>query len=155
MTISYEITHVSSNSTESVTTSIADKTGKVFTNVQADPKTGRITSTYTLNSGDVTHPATLRYSVDPVDLSAIGKTRYASITFNTWATQTDSVTGLITWFPVQATVSFVLPQGAPVQLADLNKLIAVIFSYTYASVSSGVRDTAWLQDLLFGAPVTG
>nr|QDH87789.1 MAG: hypothetical protein H1Bulk28FD40_000002 [Leviviridae sp.] len=151
MSLSYEITHVSANSTESVTTLVADKSGRVFTNVDSDPKTGRITATYTLASGDVNHPATVEYAVDPIALGA--KNRYGSVTFRTWNTVTDSVSGEIKWWPIQATVSFVIASGAPVQLADFNKLIACAFSYTYASVASGVRDTAWLQNLLFGSPV--
>jgi len=152
MTLSYAIDHVSSNSTESVTTIVADKSGRVSTQLDSDPKTGRNTSVYTLSSGDPNHPATITYSVDPPSQDA--KTRYGSITFRTWCTQTDSVTGIVTWWPIQATISFVITNGAPVQLADFNKLIAAIFSYSYASVSSGVRDTVWLQNLLFGSPVT-
>lgn len=148
MSHSYEITHASSNTTESVTLSVADKTGMVLANIDADPKSGRITSTYILASGDVAHPATVQYSVDPV--KGDGKTRYGSVTFRTWATDTDSISGAIVWYPVQATVSFVIPDGAPVQLADFMKLIAVVFSYTYKAVASGARDTAWAQNLLLG-----
>jgi len=150
MSLSYAITHASGNTTESVTLSVAEKTSMVLTGHDTDPKTGRVSATYVLSSGDPTHPATVRYSLDPVSVN--GKSRYASVTFQTWATQTDSVSGLVTWFPIQVTMSFVIAGGAPVQLADLMQLAACGFSYTYASVAGGVRDTVWLQDILFGSP---
>lgn len=149
MTISYGIDHVSGNSTESVTTIVAEKDTLVLVAPDKDPKSGRISATYSVGSGDVNHPATLDVAIDPV---VIGKSRYGTFTFKTWATQTDSVTGIVTYWPVQATVSFNIGAGAPVQLADFNKLIAAAFSYTYASVTAGVRDTAWLQKLLYGSP---
>jgi hypothetical protein len=150
MTLSYEITHVSSNSAESVSTLIAEKTTMSLKSNVTDPKSGRITATYILGSGDSNHPATVRYVVDP---PASGITnRYGSVTVNTWATQTDSITGIVTWYPIQATMSFVIVDGSPVQLADFNKLIAAAYSYTYLSQASGVRDTTWLQTLLYGSP---
>lgn len=149
MSLSYEITHVSSNSTESVTTLVAEKSTMVEKSEVVD-KSGRITKTYVIGSGDVNHPANVRYVIDP---PAAGiESRYGSVTFTTWVTQTDSVTGEITWWPIQATMSFVVQDGSPVQLADFDKLVAAVFSYTYLSVASGVRDTTWLQTLLFGSP---
>lgn len=150
MTLSYGIDHVSSNTTESITTVLADKTTMVLVSSDVDVKTGRATATYVLATGDPNHPAQVIFAVDPVVNS--NKSRYGSVTFKTWSTQTDSVTGVVTYWPVQATMSFVIQNGAPVQLADFNKLIAAVFSYTFASASSGTRDTAWLQDLLFGSP---
>jgi hypothetical protein len=150
MTITYGIDHVSANSTESVTVLIAEKSTMTFSSVKTDPKTGRITTTYLIGSGDANHPAYVVYIADPVSPGV--KTRYGSVTIQTWATQTDSVTGIETWWPIQATTSFVITNGSPVQLADFNKLVAAVFSQTYASVASGVRDTAWVQNLLFGNP---
>jgi len=150
MSISYGIDHVSSNPTESVTVSVAEKSTMALLTTRTDAKTGRITTVYIIGSGDTNHPATVTYTVDPVSNSA--KTRYGSCTVQTWATQTDSITGIKTLWPIQATVSFVITNGSPVQLTDFNQLIACVYSYTYASVSAGVRDTAYLQDLLFGNP---
>jgi len=150
MSLSYAIEHASSNTTESLTISVAEKSTMTLQSTQVDPKTGRTTATYLISSGDVNHPAYVIYVADPVLNAA--KTRYASVTFKTWATQTDSVTGAVLWYPVQSTVSFVIANGAPVQLADFSKFINCAMSYTYASVTSGAKDTAWLQSLLFGNP---
>jgi len=151
MSLSYAITHVSGNTTESVTTTVAEKSTMVAKSNVTDPKTGRITETYVIGSGNNNYPANVRYVIDPP--AGGDSSRYGSITITTWVTQTDSVTGDITYWPIQATMSFVIQDGSPVQLSDFNQLIAAAFSYTYASVSGGVRDTAWLQNLLFGSPV--
>jgi len=149
MTQTLAIDLVSSASTESVTTVIAPKSSMTPGGSSTDPKTGRVTTIYNIASSDGIHVATVRYQVDPIAAGA--KTRYGSVTFSTWVTSSDSVTGIITWFPIQATVSFVIQNGSPVVLADFNKLIAATFSFAYASVSSGTRDTAYLQRLLLGS----
>ena len=151
MSLSYEITHVSSLSTESVTLSVPEKSAMVLQSSDTDPKTGRNVATYSIDTGDVSHPANVVISVDP--LSAGGKTRYGSIVFKTWATQTNSITGEVDYWPVQASVSFVLASDAPVQLTDFMKLLGAAFAFTYASVTTGARDTVWANKLLFGSPV--
>jgi hypothetical protein len=51
-------------------------------------------------------------------------------------------------------MSFVIPGDAPVTPALLSQLADVAFSYTYLSVTTGVKDTTWLAAILLGSPET-
>jgi len=150
MTVTTVISSVSGNSTESVTTLVADKTNLVLVSSDIDLKTNRATAIYTISGAEAGHPITLTVNSDPTGPGI--KSRYCSISFRSWIKRSSDVTDISEYWPVQASISFVVAGDAPLSLAMLQDLIDVAFSYSYLSVSSGTRNTTWLAKLLAGAP---
>lgn len=150
MSITYSIDHVST-SVEDVSVEIAAKSEMTLQSTDVDPKTGEVVSVYVLASGDNSFPAyvTLRSSIQN---RASGAIRRASMTFSTWATAADGVSGIDTKKPFSGTVSFNIPADMTVEVADMDDFIGNLFSYLYLSVTTKVRDTTWLQKLLYGIP---
>jgi len=150
MTITYSVDHLPS-STESVTVEVAPKSELTLQSSDTDPKTGEVTATYVLSSGDIRFPAYVVYRVTPQN-RASGSVLRISMTFSTWAVMSDSVSGIDTRKPITSTISMILPADISVSTANVDKLLGEIFSLMYSSVSSGTRTTTWLQKLLYGAP---
>lgn len=150
MTITRSITSVTSLSTESVTVQAADKTNLILISSDIDQKTGRATAIYSLSGADAGYPVTLTVNSDPAGPNV--KSRYCSITLRTWVKESSDVTDVVTRWPIQASMSFVVPGDAPLAVADLIALMGAAFSYTYLSVSSGTRETTWAAKLLAGSP---
>jgi hypothetical protein len=150
MTITYSLDHVETT-TESVDVEVAAKDELVLVSTDADPKTGEITSTYVLASGDDAFPSTVAFRSGLQNRQG-NQVRRLSVTFSTWAVRSDSVTGLDTRRPIQGTISFLVPSGMTIEIADFDQLLGNLFSFMYASVTTGTRDTDWLQRLLYGAP---
>jgi hypothetical protein len=138
-------------STESVNVEVAAKSELTLIATDIDQKTGEITSTYTLASGDMAFPGLVTYRVGEQARSS-GPIRRISVTLSTWATETDSVTGVIRRKPISCTISLNLPGDLTFELADVMQLLGNTFSFLYASVSAGVRSTGYLQKLLYGSP---
>jgi hypothetical protein len=150
MSLSYALDHVSA-STESVLVELAAKSELTLISTDTDVKTGAVVSTYTLASGDTQFPAYVTYRAE-IQSRKTGVIRRISMTFDTWATQTDSVTGVIDRLPISASFAMNIPQGFTVELADIDDFIGVAFSFLFASQSSGARSTTYLSKLLYGAP---
>lgn len=150
MALSYSLDHVPS-STESVLVEVAAKTEMTLQSNTTDQKTGEQTCVYVLASGDMNFPATVTYR-SAIQNRSDGKKRRVSMTFSTWATTTDSVAGTDSKKEISSTISLLLPADATIELADVDDLIGVTFSWMYLSQSSGARDTTWLQKLLYGVP---
>jgi hypothetical protein len=148
MSLSYSLAHVP-GSTEDVTMIVAEKASLPLQVTTSDEKGGS-TSTYILNSGDPTYPATITYRTALNNKRADGVFRRIAITLKSWACQTDSVTGLDEFLPIEATISVNVPQGFQVETADLDLLLSALYSYTYASVTTKVRSTTLLGKLLYG-----
>jgi hypothetical protein len=148
MTVSFSIDHLST-SVEDVSVEVAAKSEMILQSSDVDPKTGDVTSTYVLASGDNAFPATVIYRTS-LQKRAGAAVRRLSMTFNTWSVSTDSVTGIVVRKPLSATVSFVIPADMTVEVADMDDLVGNLFSFLYLSVTTKVRDTAWLQKLLYG-----
>jgi len=149
MTVSYSLDHIVGGTTESVTVEVAEKSAASLVSTIVDPKSGEVSSTYVLSSGDPSFPATVTYR------SALNKRgdksiRRISCTLSTWATSEDSVTGDILKENILGTISFNVPQAMQIELADLDDMLGNLFSYMYPSVAAGVRSTAHLAKLLFG-----
>jgi hypothetical protein len=150
MSLSYSIDHVVI-STESVNVEVAAKSEMTLVSTDVDPKSGDVVSTYVLASGDVAYPATVVYRIASQS-RASGPIRRVSLTLNTWATETDSVTGGIVRKAINSTISLNIPADLTVELADIMQMIGNTFSFVYPSVSAGVRSTGYLQRLLYGSP---
>jgi hypothetical protein len=150
MSLSYSIDHLST-SIEDVSIEVAAKSEMTLQGTGPDPKTGDQVSTYVLASGDNSFPATVVYRAG-VQTRAGSPIRRISMTFGTWATKADSVTGVDVKLPLVATVSFNIPADMTVEVADMDDLIGNLFSFLYLSVTTKVRDTTWLQKLLYGVP---
>jgi len=150
MTVTYSIDHVAS-SVEDVSVEVAAKSEMTLQSTFTDPKTGDVTSTYVLASGDGNYPATVSYR-SSVQSRSTGAIRRISMTFSTWATAADSVTGIDTKKPISVTTSFNIPADMTIELADMDDLIGNSFSLLFLSVTTKVRDTTWLQKLLYGIP---
>jgi hypothetical protein len=150
MSLSATTLQVTSLGVEGLMVIAPDKTTLVYQSLTQDPKTKRITAVYVIGASDNNHPATVTYSVDP---PADTGSRYCAVSFRTWVAVTESVTDLVTYYPVQANVSFTIPNGMPLfSAANLRDLLQCTFSYTYDSAISGVAQTPWLQKLLFSSP---
>lgn len=150
MTLTYSIDHALTT-TESVSVEVADKANLVLQSTTTDPKTGDVASVYVISNGDNSYPATVTYRVG-LQKRSTGTIRRISVTFDTWATCSDSVSGTDTKKPISATVSFNVPADMTVETADMDDLLGNLVSYLYLSVAGGVRDTTWLAKLLFGIP---
>lgn len=150
MAITYSIDHALTT-TESVNVEVADKANMVLQSTTTDPKTGESVSTYVLSNGDNSFPATIIYRTG-VQTRASGSIRRSLMTFNTWATRSDSVSGLDTKKPFSGTISMNMPADITIETADADDFIGNLFSYLYLSVTGGARDTTWLAKLLFGIP---
>jgi hypothetical protein len=74
------------------------------------------------------------------------------MTFSTWAVASNSVSGIDTRKPFSGTVSFLIPADMTIEVADMDDFIGNLFSFLYLSVTTKVRDTTWLQKLLYGVP---
>lgn len=152
MTVTTVIQGYNPATDESVDVIVADKSGLVLMSLDQDPKTKRSTAIYALSGSDPGYPITLTVNSDPPGADV--KSRYCSITFRTWVNSVYSATDEEKYWPVQASVSFVIPGDAPVTPALLSQLVDVAFSYTYLSVTTGVKDTTWLAAILLGSPET-
>jgi hypothetical protein len=149
MTITYSLDHVPS-STESVLVEVAPKSEFTLVSSDIDPKTGAVTTTYQLASGDNAWPATVVYQSVLQDRPT-GKVRFVSVTFNTWARASNDVSGIDTVKPVSAKASFTMPGDMTIEVADFDDLIGTLFSFQFASQSSGARNTGYISKLLYGA----
>lgn len=150
MTITYSIDHLSTT-VEDVSVEVAAKSEMTLQSTDVDPKTGEVVSTYVLASGDNSYPATVTFRSSVQNRSS-GAIRRMSMTFSTWATASDSVTATDTKKPLVATFAMNVPADMTVEVADLDDLIGNCFSFLYASVTTKVRSTSWLQKLLYGIP---
>lgn len=150
MTITYSLDHVAT-SVEDVSVEVAAKSEMTLQSTSTDPKTGEVVSVYVLASGDNSFPATLTYR-NSLQNRNTGAIRRISMTFSTWATAADSVSGVDTKKPFSGTVSFNIPADMTVEIADMDDFIGNLFSFLYLSVTTKVRDTTWLQKLLYGVP---
>lgn len=152
MSLSYALEHVSA-STESVLVELAAKSEYVLTygpGPNPDNKNETI-AVYTLNSGDLTYPATVTYGCETT-LKGGKPIRRVRMTFTTWATETDSVTGVIRREPISTSWAMNIPVTFSVELADLDDFLGVGFSHLFASQSSGARTTTYLSRLQLGSP---
>lgn len=150
MSLSYSIDHIST-SVEDVSVEVAAKSELTLRQVSTDPKTGEISAEYVLASGDDNFPATVTYRT-VLQRRQGALNRRISMTFQTWATVSNSVTGEDEKKPISSTISMILPPEMTLELADLDDLLGNTFSFMYASVTTKVRDTAYLQKLLYGIP---
>lgn len=150
MTITYSIDHIST-SVEDVSVEVADKANMVLQSTTTDPKTGDVVSTYVLSTGDNSYPATVTYR-NSVQKRTTGPIRRISITFDTWAVKSDSVTGEVVRKPFSGTISINAPADLTIETADADNFLGNLYGFTYLSVTSKVRDTTWLGKLLFGIP---
>lgn len=150
MTITYSLDHVAT-SVEDVSVEVAEKTGMVLQGTSTDPKTGEISSTYVLSTGDNSYPATITYRAG-LQKRSTGTVRRMSMTFDTWAVKSDSVSGIDERKPVSISSVIVAPADMTIETADVDDLIGNAFSFLYDHVDTKVRDTVWLGKLLFGIP---
>ena len=148
MTVTYSIEHVPT-SVEDVSIEVAPKSEMTWVATYTDPNTGELVTDYRLASGEDLYPARISYRVGTQTRK--GKSvRRISMTYYTWAKRSDSVTGVDTREECSASVQFFLPAGMTIELADLDDFLGVAFSAMYASVTTKVRDTGYLQKLLYG-----
>jgi len=150
MSLTYSIDHVVT-SVEDVSVEVAPKSELTLRQVTTDPKTGEISAEYVLASGNDNYPAVVTYRTVLQRRNNALKRRI-SMTFQTWATTADSVTGIDVKKEISGTMSMILPPDATLELADLDDFLGNVFSYMYLSVTTKVRDTTWLQKLLYGIP---
>lgn len=149
MTFTDELMFVSGQSTESVTVPVAEKGSALkLISSDLDQKTGVAIANYTITTSEPGYVSTLRVKIEPVS----GKMRRIAVTFSTWLQRTSDLSDDIIWWPVEATMSFMVPILSPLTVADFDKLAGVAYSYTALSVAAGVRDTSWIASLLAGAP---
>lgn len=149
MAHTYSVDHASTT-TESVTIGVAPKS-ELTKGVPSVSNSGANLMTYKIGSGDPAYPATVVYSVED-QVRKGNPARRATMTLNTWASDYNDVTGLTEKRPISVQIAFVVPGDLTLELADLSQLLGDAFSFTYASVSAGVRDTGYLKNLQFGVP---
>lgn len=148
MTITYALDHVAST-TESVNVEVAPKSELALVRTYTDKTSDEVVSEYRIASGDELYPSTVafRYGLQTRKGS---EARRISMTFYTWATKTDSVTGEVSHEPISSTIQLLLPGRMTIEVGDLDDLLGNTLSFMYPSVSSGARSTVYLQALLFG-----
>lgn len=150
MTHTFSLDHVAT-ATESVLVETAAKSEMTLVSTDVDPKTGDVVTTYVLSSGDSQFPATVSYRISSQSRGG-APIRRISMTFNTWAADDNSVDGIVSRKPISGSIALNVPADITVELADMDDFIGNLFSFLYASQSSGSRNTGYLQKLLFGTP---
>lgn len=150
MSITYSIDHAVS-SVEDVSVEVAAKSEMVLAGSFVDPKTGERVAQYRLASGDNAFPATIEYRVSDQTRS-YGPVRHIVVRFSTWAVEANSVSGVDTRKPITGIFTIDTPSDYTIEVADLDDFIGNVFSFLYLSVTTKVRDTTWLRNLLYGAP---
>jgi hypothetical protein len=150
MSISYSIDHAVA-SVEDVSVEVAAKSEMVLAGSGVDPKTNERFAQYRLASGDNAFPAIVEFRVGDQNRS-YGAVRHIVVRFSTWAVESNSVSGIDTRKPITGIVTIDTPADYTIEVADLDDFIGNLFSYLYLSVTTKVRDTTWLRNLLFGAP---
>jgi hypothetical protein len=150
MSLTYSIDHLST-SVEDVSVEVATKSIMTLQSTSTDPKTGEVTSVYVLASGDNAYPATVTYR-SALQTRGGKPVRRLSMTLSTWATKSDSVSGLDTKEELTSTYVMIVPANMTIEVADADDLIGNTFSFLYLSVTAKVRDTTWLQNLIYGIP---
>jgi hypothetical protein len=150
MSITYSLDHIST-SVEDVSVEVAAKSEMTLAGTSTDPKTGEVSSEYALASGDNSYPAYVTFR-SVLQKRSTGDVRRLSMTFSTWAVASNSVSGIDTRKPFSGTVSFLIPADMTIEVADMDDFIGNLFSFLYLSVTTKVRDTTWLQKLLYGVP---
>lgn len=149
MTITYSVEHVGA-SVEDVSIEVAPKSELCHMSHVVDPKTGGNSTKYVLTSGDSGFPSTVTFRSSVMSPNGRVAKRNISMTFQTWALKSDSVSGVETREEITSTVSMVIPAGLTVDVADLDDMLGTMFSFLYPSVTTKVRDTNWLGKLLYG-----
>jgi hypothetical protein len=136
--------------TESVSIEVAAKANFVLISTDRSPDGRLVVSRYSLSSGDPTFPSYVTYRIE-LQMSKGGvPTKRLSISIDTWAADDDGA-GVVTRLPANFTISAQLPAEMTIELADLDVALGNLYSFTYASVAAGVRNTTYLNRLLFGA----
>lgn len=148
MSITYTIDHAAS-SVEDVSIEVAAKSEMTLRRVYTDQKSGELRAEYVLASGEPKYPATVTYFT-AVEKLGSSPTRRSGMIFETWAVATPSTSDDVTRKKISYKHEFVVPGDMVLELADLDDLMGNGFSFMYPSVTTKVRSTAWLQDLLFG-----
>ncbi|DAD50090.1 TPA_asm: coat protein [ssRNA phage Zoerhiza.1_23] len=148
MSISYSLDHITT-SVEDVSVEVAAKSEMVSQGPRI-AKNGDRFHDYVLASGDNAYPAIVSYGSN-VQQRTTGPIRRVTMALSTWASATDSVSGLVTKKPILGQVVIELPADMTIEVADADDLIGNMFSYMYLSVTTKVRDTSWLLDLLYGS----
>lgn len=148
MSLAYTIDHAVAT-VEDVSVQVADKASLALQST-SDDGAGGVSSVYVINSGDPTYPATVAYRSTLVAPKGKPSYRRISVTLNSWARRSDSVTGIDALAPIQSTISVNVPQDFSVEVADLNEFMGNLYSFTYPSVTSKLRATTTLSKLLFG-----
>jgi hypothetical protein len=147
MTITYTLDHVIA-SVEDVSVEVAPKSEMIS---GGTTRKGAASETvYTLGSGDNAYPATVTYRSE-LQVRGGRPVRSISVTFETWAVKTNSVTGEEVREKVNSTIAFLLPAGFTIEIADLDDLLGNVVSYCYPSVTTKVRSTDWLNALQYGS----
>lgn len=150
MSLSYDISGVGGTAVAVNVEPITQGNLEWKTETPAKSGDGR-TQTYSLNTSDLVAP--LQVHVFSVTEKSGGiLTRRFNITIESAILTTDSVDGRLYErdMPIKATLSMTVPLGAGVEVADLDKLLANLYSLTYPSVSSGTRNTGFMSKMLRG-----
>lgn len=149
MATTFSLDHVVGATTESVLVEVAAKSEFVSQGTTIDPKTGARITLYTLGSGDTAYLATVEYRIEEQTRSG-APVRRVTMTFKTWATSDDGL-GNVVKKPISGQFAIICPTDITLELADLDDFIGNCFSFLYPSVSSGVRNTGYLLNLLYGS----
>jgi hypothetical protein len=146
MSHTFSIDHTPST-TEAVNVEVAPKTE--FTILPPSKQIGDYATAYQLASGDNAYPSIVTYRSEII--TSGGKpVRRISVTFQSWAVDANSVSGEDHREMITSTQTLYVPASFTVELADLDDFLGNAFSFWYPSVSSGARNTGWLQSLLYG-----
>jgi hypothetical protein len=148
MSTTFSLDHVNA-STEAVNVEVAPKSEFVSQGTTIDPKTGARITMYTIGSGDSAYLATVEYRIEEQTRGG-AQVRRVTMTFKTWATSDDGL-GTVVKRPISGQFAIVCPTDITLELADLDDFIGNCFSFLYASVSSGARNTSYLNNLLYGS----
>ena len=151
MTHTYSLDHVVVT-TEFVSVEVAAKSEMTLQFTGPDPLNKDATiAVYRLLSGDAAYPANVTYRVENQTRKG-AKIRRASMTFDTWAADDNSVDGTTARKPISGTISVNIPAEITTELADMDDMLGNMFSFMYASVSAGARNTGYLNKLFYGLP---
>lgn len=147
MSLSFDIPVITGISGADVTVPQLDQTKWQRTGV-GTRQNGVKYASYTYNTSDPAHPVTVTVEAST---SAKARTINWSLTLRAYATATESITGAITYRPVEAAIAVILPADMTVEVADFRKMIDALYGSSFKVLTVKVPDTVVISDMLFAA----
>lgn len=111
-------------------------------------RNGRKYADYIVSGSDPAHPVTV--SVEVIDPTKTNKMRVWTLRLSAWATATESITGLVTYRPVNVSMEISTPADLAVEVADLIQMVENLYGLSFKTLDTKVPSTEIVSAMLYG-----